>query len=119
MTYPSPPQKKNHGADSVADRSQIIWKPGLEAWFSYAADLMPGILFRHMRTYAAGIKAIAGVKRRHACKLDSSQLRRRAGGKHLRWFLMPAAYFLICRNIIPGITGGYAADTSAAYENQA
>ena len=32
-----------------------------KAWFSYAADLpaatvMPGILFRHMRTYAAGIK---------------------------------------------------------------
>ena len=32
---------------------------------------------------------------------------------------MPAAYVLICRNNIPGITGGYAAGRSKSYENQA
>ena len=31
--------------------------------------------------------------------LNSSQLRRRAGGKDLRWSLLPAAYVLTCRNI--------------------
>ena len=44
-------------------------------------------------------------------KLNSSQLRRLAGDKGLRWVLLPPAYVLICRNSIPGST--------AAYENQA
>ena len=44
-------------------------------------------------------------------KLNSSQLRRLAGDKRLRWVLLPPAYVLICRNSIPGST--------AAYENQA
>ena len=39
--------------------------------------------------------------------------------KDLRWFLLPAAYVLICLNSIPGTTGVYVAGWSAAYENQA
>ena len=52
-------------------------------------------------------------------KLNSSQLRRLAGGKGLRWLLLPTAYVLICRNSIPTSTGGCVVDSSAAYENQA
>ena len=52
-------------------------------------------------------------------KLNSSQLRRLAGGKGLQWLLLPTAYVLICRNSTPGSTGGCVAGSSAAYENQA
>ena len=52
-------------------------------------------------------------------KLNSSQLRRLAGGKGLRWWLLPTAYDLICRNNTPGSTGGCVAGSSVAYEYQA
>ena len=32
---------------------------------------------------------------------------------------LPATYVFICRNSIPGSTGGYVAGRSASYENQA
>ena len=52
-------------------------------------------------------------------KLNSSQLRRLAGSKGLRWLLLPTAYVFICRNSTPGSTCGCVAGSSAAYENQA
>ena len=52
-------------------------------------------------------------------KFNSSQLRRYAAGKDLRWSLLPVAYVLICGNSTPGSTGGYVVGGSAAYENQA
>ena len=47
------------------------------------------------------------------------QLRRHAGGKALRWLQVPAEHVLICPRSSPGGTGGYFADTSAAYRSQA
>ena len=58
---------------------------------------------------------IAGVP----AKLSQVQLRRHAGGKALRWLWLPAAHVLIRPGSSPGGTGGYVANTSAAYENQA
>ena len=52
-------------------------------------------------------------------KLSPVQLRRHAGGKALRWLLLPAAHALIRPGSSPDGTGGYVANTSAAYENQA
>ena len=78
------------------------------------------IAFQHTRTYA-GIKPIADLyfTADMPAKLDSSQLRRRASGEDRRWFSMPAAYVLVCPKNIPGITGGYVAGRSTAYESQA
>ena len=56
---------------------------------------------------------IAGM----SAKLTRVQLRRHAGGKVLRY--APAAHVLIRPRSSLGSAGGYFADTSAAYENQA
>ena len=42
-----------------------------------------------------------------------------ASGKARRWLLLPAAHVLIRPGSSPDGTGGYVANTSAAYENQA
>ena len=52
-------------------------------------------------------------------KLIQVQLRRHAGGRALWWLWLPAAHVLIRSESVPGDTGGYLTDTSAAYENQA
>ena len=56
---------------------------------------------------------IAGM----SAKLTRVQLRRHAGGKVLSY--APAAHVLIRPRSSLGGAGGYFADTSAAYENQA
>ena len=51
-------------------------------------------------------------------RLTQVQLRKHVGSKALRWLELPAAHVLIRPRSSPGGTGGYFADTSAAYENQ-
>ena len=93
---------------------------------AYAADApAPMHLRQHclgycsdMRTEVAGNIGHPILYRRHA-KLTRVQLRRHAGGKALRWLLLPAAHVLIRPGTSPDGTGGYVADTWAAYENQA
>ena len=72
-----------------------------------------------MRTEVAGNIAHPSLYPRHACKVDSIQLRRHAGSRALRWLQLPGAHVLIRPRRVPGCTGGYVADTLAAYENQA
>ena len=52
-------------------------------------------------------------------KLNSSQLHSLAGGKGLRWLLLPTAYVIIFRNSTPGSTSGCVTGSYAACENQA
>ena len=67
-----------------------------------------------MRTEAARNIGHAGMP----TKLTRVQLRRHVGSKALGWLKLPVAHVLICPRSVPGGTGGYIADTSAAYENQ-
>ena len=52
-------------------------------------------------------------------KLTRVQPRRHAGDKALRLLKLPALHVLIRPGSSPDGTGGYVADTSAAYKNQA
>ena len=90
--------------------------PRTKAWFLYAADVsatqLPvpsGLLPGRIRTWAAGMPA----------KLNSSQLRRHAGGKDWDDDQCCRPLLFSYRNSIQGSTGGYVASASAAYENQA
>ena len=91
---------------------------------------MPSMHLRHgrwyclgycydMRTEVAGTLVIPVFIAGMPAKLSQVQLRRHAGGKALRWLLLPAAHVLIRPGSSPGGTGGYVANTSVAHENQA
>jgi len=72
-----------------------------------------------MRTEMAGNLLIPVFTPGMPAKLTQVQLCRHARDRTLRWLKLPAAHVLIRPKSVPGGTGGYVADTSATYENQA
>ena len=113
-----PPLVPVDGATFVTRCSAcLLFSDAAQAWMS------PSYL-RHMRyeNRSRGNRGHVSLYRRNAYDLTRVQLRRHAGGKHLRcsWGFLVAGglYVLICWSYIAGSTGGYVADSSAPYENQ-
>ena len=82
---------------------------------------------RHDRRYCLGycsemkteVAGNIGYPSLEKCEVDSSSASQVCWGKALRWLQVRVAHVLICPRSSPGGTGGYFADTSAAYKSQA